>query len=80
MMIDLLPQHQRQASLFSQVDDVARHSDALMSVMDSINAKYGRDTLRVAAAGTHKGWAARAENKTPCYTTRWSELPKAWAH
>lgn len=80
MFMDLSPQHQRQASLFSQVDDIAHHSDALMSVLDSINAKYGRDTLTVAVAGTRKDWAARAENKTPCYTTRWSELPKAWAH
>lgn len=80
MLMDLSSQHQRQASLFSQVDDIARHADALMSVLDSINAKYGRDTLTVAAAGTHKGWAARAENKTPCYTTRWTELPKAWAY
>jgi DNA polymerase V len=80
MLMDLSPQHQRQASLFSQVDDIARHSDALMSVLDSINARYGRDTLTVAAAGTHKDWAARAENKPPCYMTRWTELPKAWAH
>lgn len=79
MLMDLSPQHQRQASLFSQVDDIARHSDTLMSVLDSINARYGRDTLIVAAAGTHRGWAARAENKTPYYTTRWTELPKAWA-
>lgn len=80
VLLDLSPQHQRQASLFSQVDDIAHHSDALMSVLDAINARYGRDTLTVAAAGTHKGWAARAENKTPCYTTRWTELPKVWAH
>lgn len=80
MLLDLSPQHQRQASLFSQVHDIARHSDALMSVLDAINARYGRDTLTLAAAGTQKRWAARADNKTPCYTTRWSELPKAWAH
>jgi DNA polymerase V len=80
MLMDLSPQHQRQASLFAQVDDVVRHSDALMSVLDSINARYGWDTLTVAAAGTRKDWVARAENKPPCYTTRWSELPKVWAH
>lgn len=80
MLMDLSPQHQRQASLLSQVDDIARHSDALISVLDSINARYGRDILTVAAVGTRKDWVARAENKTPCYTTRWGELPKAWAH
>jgi DNA polymerase V len=80
MLMDLSPASQRQASLFSQVEDVGRHSDALMSVLDGINAKFGRDTLIVAAAGTQKSWIARAENKTPCYTTRWNELPRAWAH
>ena len=80
MLLDLSPAHQRQQSLFSQVDDEAKHSLALMSVLDSVNAKYGRDTLTIASAGTHKPWAARAESKTPCYTTRWTELPKALAH
>jgi len=80
MLMDLSPQHQRQPSLLAQVDDVADHSNAVMSVLDSINARYGRDTLTIAAAGIRKDWAARSENKTPCYTTRWSELPKAWAH
>lgn len=80
VLMDLSPQHQRQASLFSQVEDVARHSDAVMLVLDSINARYGRDTLSVAAAGTYRVWAARAENETLCYTTRRDELPKTWAH
>ena len=62
------------------MDDVTRHSDALMSVLDSINARYGRDRLTVAAASTRKDWVARAENKTPCYTTRGSELPKTSTH
>ena len=61
MLMDRLRQHQRQASLLAQVDDVARRSDALMSVLDSINARYGRDTLAVAAAGTRKDWVARRE-------------------
>lgn len=80
MLMDLSPATQRQQSLFSQVDDEAKHSQALMSVLDNINARYGRDTLTIASAGTYKHWAARAENKTPCYTTRWEELPKVVAY
>ena len=80
ILMDLSAQHQRQASLFAQVDDVARHSDTLMATLDSINARYGRDTLTIAAAGTQKAWAAWAEKKTPSYTTRWTELPKAFAN
>jgi len=80
MLMDLSAHHQRQASLFAQVNDVARHSDALMATLDSINAMYGRDTLTAAAAGTQKAWVARAEEKTSCYTTRWTELPKPLAN
>jgi DNA polymerase V len=80
MLMDLSPTTQRQQSLFSQVDDEAKHSQALMSVLDSINARYGRDTLTIGSTGTNKRWVTRAENKTPCYTTRWKELPKALAY
>ena len=79
MLMDLSPATQRQQSLFSQVDDEAKHSQALMSVLDGINARYRRDTLTIGAVGTVKRWVTRAENKTPCYTTRWKELPKALA-
>jgi DNA polymerase V len=79
MLMDLSPVTQRQQSLFSQVDDEAKHSQALMTVLDNINARYGRDTLTIASAGTQRGWVALAENKTPCYTTRWGELPKVVA-
>lgn len=80
MLLDLSPQHQRQASLLNQLEEETRHSDALMAVLDGLNTKFGRDTVTVAAAGTQKRWIARAENKTPSYTTRWSELPKALAY
>lgn len=79
MLMDLSPQHQRQQSLFAPVDAMALQSDAVMAVLDSLNARLGRDTVTVAAAGTAKYWTAKAETKTPCYTTRWSELPKVKA-
>lgn len=79
MLMDLSPETQRQASLFSEVQDEARHSDALMSVLDGLNKRFGRDTMTVAAAGTTSHWIARAENKTQRYTTRWDELPTARA-
>lgn len=79
MLMDLSPATQRQQSLFTQIDDEAKHSQALMTVLDNINARYGRDTLTVASAGTPKYWIARAENKTPCCTSRWEELPKVVA-
>jgi DNA polymerase V len=79
MLLDLAPVGQTQASLFDPLEEQAKHSEALMTALDSLNSRFGRDTLTVAAVGTRKRWLAKAENKTPCYTTRWNELPKAFA-
>lgn len=51
------------------------NSEKLMKVMDEINQKYGRSTLKLAAEGYSKPWAMRSELKSPCYTTAWKDLP-----
>ena len=79
MLMDLSPAAQRQASLFDPTGEEARQSAEMMAVLDSINARYGKDTLTIAAAGTAKRWITRAENRTPRYTTQWSEVPRALA-
>lgn len=47
-----------------------------MSVFDTINKKYGRYTIRLAAEGYPKPWEMRAEMKAPAYTTRWPDLTR----
>ena len=79
MLLDLSPAGVIQRSLFDAVEANARHSASVMAALDGLNARFGRDTVKVAAAGTHQRWVARAENKTQCFTTRWTELPKAMA-
>ncbi len=51
-------------------------SARLMSTIDKVNREFGRNTLRAAAAGFAETWKMRAENRSPCYTTRWQELPE----
>ena len=52
----------------------------LMAAMDAVNARFGRDTLRPAAAGfVKKAWRMRSERRSPDYTTSWNALPTAWA-
>ena len=49
-----------------------------MRVMDRVNAYWGRGTLRLAAEGvpaSNQGWRMRRGMMSPCYTTRWAELP-----
>lgn len=50
---------------------------ALMQVIDHANARWGRGTLRLASEGVAKSWQMRREHKSPAYTTRWEDLPRA---
>ena len=46
-----------------------------MEAVDTINKRWGRDTIQSGAAGITKDWCHRQLEKSPAYTTRWSELP-----
>ena len=52
-------------------------SEQLMSVMDRINARMGRGTVRIAQEEVASGWEMRRQFLSPAYTTRWDELPEA---
>lgn len=53
-------------------------SDELMRVMDAINAKQGRGTVRLAREQAEGApWAMRREWLSPAYTTSWQGIPKA---
>lgn len=52
-------------------------STRLMSVMDQLNQKYGRNTISVYSVDNQKSWAMRRENMSPYYTTKWSDVPIA---
>jgi len=47
-----------------------------MFVMDNINERYGRNTLKFASMGDGKAWQIKQERLSPCYTTRLSDFPK----
>lgn len=74
MLLDLAPASVRQASLFSQDNPRAVH---LMRVLDGLNAAHGCNTIQLASSGLQPRWAARFDHRTPRYTTRWDELPRA---
>ncbi|MFJ1269964.1 Y-family DNA polymerase [Legionella lytica] len=74
---DLIPKDPRQLDMFHQPSEEQLEStEQLMSVLDRINAKYGRSTIHLAAEGYSKPWAMRAELKSPAYTTRWTDVPQ----
>lgn len=73
---DLLPRDQIQLDLFSNFDDNGQQqSRRLMRLMEQVNQKYGRHSLRLAAEGMVKPWDMRAQRRSPPYTTCWQSLP-----
>ena len=62
-------------SLFAGVD--TRQDKSLMRTIDHLNHRYGRDTIQVAAAQSGRRWHMRRERKSPAFTTRWEDLPRA---
>lgn len=61
-----------QTSLFDKID--REKHNKLMVIMDKLNDKYGRNTVRVAAQGTGRKWKLRQERVSPMYTTRWDDI------
>lgn len=50
------------------------HSARLMAMLDSVNRRYGRNTLQPLSAGLQPAWGMRRANLSPGYTTRVEEL------
>ncbi|MEQ7918245.1 translesion error-prone DNA polymerase V subunit UmuC [Xanthomonas sp. WHRI 1810A] len=49
-------------------------TEKVMGVLDEINARWGRGTLRVASVRINPEWGMRREMKSPSFTTRMDEL------
>lgn len=75
MLSDLVPEAGQQLDIFgySPTDDKAQ---ILMATLDTVNKKYGKGTIKLAAEGTKKNWVMRRDLKSPNYTTDWNDLPK----
>ncbi len=68
-------QDEHQVSLFGENDSV--DDLKLMLMMDTINARDGHETLKIAACGTNKeAWYMNQVMKSQRYVTGWSELLK----
>lgn len=46
----------------------------MMAVVDQINQREGRGTVRIGRVPAVPAWAMRREMLSPRYTTRWSEV------
>ena len=76
VLLDLAPSAARTADLFASTETRERR-ERLMAVMDGINARWGRGTLRNLAEGFTQPWQMKRQRMSPRYTTCWEELPVA---
>ena len=74
MLSDFYERSITQQGLFD-VQPIDERSTQLMATLDKINRqKKGQVTF--ARDSSSQGWQMKRENLSPCYTTRWSDLPK----
>ena len=73
MLTDFVDSDHRQADLFGlRLQD--NKSKSLMKVMDQINARMGKGTIKLASEGTEQHWKMKQGSMSPAYTTKWDEL------
>jgi len=76
-LLDLVRAQRSQSDLFAHQSAAAE--GALMTAVDQINRRFGRNTLRFGtqALVPEKRWQMRQASISPRYTTRWSDVLKA---
>jgi len=70
--IELEDEMYRQGDLFNLSQD----KPELMKCLDTINQRFGNDTLKLASEKQTSFWRMRREFLSPKYTTRWSDIPR----
>ena len=67
---------QQQFTLFNQPPvEQKEKTERWLSVLDAINQKYGRHTMKLAASGVDPAWKDAKARCSPAYTTQWGALP-----
>lgn len=64
------------------LDDPGADRTPLMEALDGLNDRYGRNTVSIASggvAGDKRRFSMKRERRTPEYTTRWEDVPVAYA-
>ena len=74
ILSDLRNKDYNQLSLFERGDSIS--DEKLMQVIDHVNNCEGKGTIKSAACGVNNKWWMARNYKSPCYTTRWSDILK----
>ena len=74
ILADIRSSSMVQEDLFAVHDN--EYSASLMKVLDDLNGRYGRGTLKISSDGSKRAWAMRADKKSPSYTTDWEQVAR----
>jgi DNA polymerase V len=74
MLSEISPVTRQQGDL---LETAPAGNQRLMQALDTLNKRYGRGAVKISTQGAYKDWQMRQERKSPCYSTRWDELPVA---
>ena len=61
-----------QMALFDKTNRTSH--DKIMSSIDNMNNKFGKDKIKLAVLGDKSKWKLRQEKLSPNYTTRWKDI------
>jgi DNA polymerase V len=75
-LADFAPAEEAPRTLFNQQSD---RTEKLINTIYGLQDRYGRKIIHFAATGTEQPWKLKAQRRTPRYTTRLPEVPKARA-
>jgi len=81
MLLDLIDADRQQFTLFDtpQSEAERERSTKLMGVIDELNRRMGRGTIKLGTPSPGAAWHLRCANRTQRYSTRWDELLRAKA-
>lgn len=84
-LLDVQPRIKAQAQQQLEFSDAEQSSgqeekSRAMIVLDSLNKRFGRETVKVASSfhESTAAWQMRQERMSPRYTTRWEDLIEVW--
>jgi len=78
-LMNLTDTPQSQTSLFDKPTHDVESQQALMTVIDTTNKRYGKNAVFLAAQGvnirmSNQKWRGHSKSLSPCYTTNWNDI------
>jgi DNA polymerase V len=71
-LLNLIPRDRFQEDLFART---STQDDTMTGLLDAVNARFGRNTMRIASAGQARMLTA-SELRSNRFTTSWAELAR----